>query len=248
MGCFSIFSAALNLGHGGKKVSEWLSQNFVFWFLQYMNMAAAPSSSTSPIDMPQFLRGFFLATDQSIQKQLPEASYTCGSTLSLAVLYKNVLYLAHVGDSRIILIETNRKTGKKRLLHETIDHNVDHLMHLPSEERRRLQAMVRNRSITMKDSYLNIVGEREQIMLTRSMGDFSFKQARAPALTASPDIFSLPIPERGRSCDYTVILASDGVWDAMSSRECMGWSNSISTIESKAKGSADNQTCLVVRI
>jgi len=128
-----------------------------------------------------------------------------GSTAVAVVLHENpggfrTLISANVGDSRAIL----SRSGK------AIDLTKDHKPTLESERKRILQAGGR---IFLDDTGCHRV---MNLSLSRAIGDGFSK----PIVSPEPDIRRFRVEEGG---DEFILLASDGLWDVMSSQDAVNF-------------------------
>uniref|UniRef100_A0A7S1XG84 PPM-type phosphatase domain-containing protein n=1 Tax=Compsopogon caeruleus TaxID=31354 RepID=A0A7S1XG84_9RHOD len=150
-----------------------------------------------------------------------------GSTGIVAFVVKDLIYVANIGDSRCVLASS---TGVRDLS----------APHLPSNPMER--AMVEARGGYIHNDRVNGL-----LMITRAFGDFSAK----PAICATPEIISTRLGPQ----DEFIILASDGLWDVVSSEEAVRLVRSTVRVpEMAAKrlalkalelGSSDNITVIV---
>lgn len=210
-------------GHGrlGRTIAERLQKELVRRVL--LSKKPAQSLKKSFADM------------QKMFQQLPDAQ-KAGATALVAVLEDAThLTLAHVGDSRAVVI----RHGK--VMHATVDHKPTN----PAEKER----------IEKQGGYVangRAVDSLHMVSyaLSRSMGDVV---AQERALTAEPDI-SAPVMVQK---DDIIILATDGVWDVFTNEQIASFSDSTKTAQEIAqaivmsardKKSIDDITALVVRI
>jgi serine/threonine protein phosphatase PrpC len=125
-----------------------------------------------------------------------------GSTSVVCVIRDSVIWVANAGDSRCVLA----RGGK------AIDMSNDHK---PDNEHE-LARITKAGGIVM-DGRIN-----GNINLSRSIGDLSYKENadlifEEQTVTAFPDVKQIDLtPE-----DDFIILACDGIWDVMSSQECV---------------------------
>ena len=92
-----------------------------------------------------------------------EPKISGGTTVVLAVVCGNTLYVANVGDSRAVLVNENEK-GLQQVVQMSKDHGVDDL-----DELKRLVDLGLNREQLQRSGRL---GSQEN---TRSIGDYSIK-------------------------------------------------------------------------
>lgn len=162
-----------------------------------------------------------------------------GSTACVVLVNSNgTLDVANIGDSRAIMIDSDGEA--------VIDLTNDHKPGTPSERER----------IQREGGFVLDVGGIDRVMgnlsVSRSIGDWYLR----PWVSADPDINAKTYHANGKN--NFVVIASDGVWDVMTSREV---ANILKTASSGAplkpemtkicricrdRGSGDNITIVVV--
>ncbi|XP_078439198.1 putative protein phosphatase 2C 33 isoform X2 [Wolffia australiana] len=187
--------------------------------------------------LPQALVAGFVKTDIEFQRR-GEAS---GTTVTLVVVDGWTVTVASVGDSRCILVSPG---GAVSLL--TVDHRLEENL----EERERVTAS------GGEVGRLNLCGGQEVgplrcwpggLCLSRSIGDTDVGE------------FIVPIPhvKQLSSSGGRLIIASDGIWDAVSSetaaKACRGLPAELAAKlvvkeALRTSGLKDDTTCLVVDI
>jgi protein phosphatase 1L len=153
-----------------------------------------------------------------------------GSTAITVFFYEDKLFIANVGDSRTII-------SKKKLAVALSD---DHTYKNKAEKYRILK------SGGFFNSSNRVCGS---LIPTRAFGDLYLKKY----IIAEPDIFTLTLNE-----DYEyLILACDGLWDAVENQEAVDLISGKETIddmslvlvrEALKKGSSDNITVIVINL
>ena len=129
-----------------------------------------------------------------------------GST-SVAVLVhvnekgERTLISANIGDSRAVL------SRKGKAVELTRDHK-------PSDERERARIQAMGEEVEW-DPYGQLYRVRD-LSLSRAIGDFFAK----PAVSSEAEIQNFPVSDEE---DEFVVLASDGLWDVMSSQEVVDY-------------------------
>ncbi|KAF5772259.1 putative protein-serine/threonine phosphatase [Helianthus annuus] len=215
---FGIFD-----GHGGSRAAEYLKENL---FKNLMNH-------------PEFLTNTRLAisetyqqTDSDFLESGKDTFRDDGSTASTAVLVGNHLYVANVGDSRTVI----SKAGKAIPLSE--DHKPNR-----SDERKRIENAG---GVVMWAGTWRVGGV---LAMSRAFGNRMLKQF----VVAEPEIQELELDEEFE----LLVLASDGLWDVVPNEDAVSLALLEEEPESAARkltetafsrGSADNITCIVVRL
>lgn len=207
-------------GHGGKEVAVFVAKHF--------NEELVSSRLFINGNYEQALKQSFFRMDESIRssegikevlrisRDLPDnhpvsgdlSSILSGCTAVIALLAKNVLYIANTGDAKCIL-------SRNSIAHEL---STDHKPSLPKEKDRIYKAggqIINNR----------VMGK---LNFTRSIGDFEYKNnnsilPREQIISVSPSIKVEPLSGN----EDFLILASDGVFDLISCQECVDFIQSI---------------------
>ena len=193
-------------GHGGGNVSSYLQSNFSRIYQKYLN--ESPKSIVNSLSMA------FSKIDEDLRKQANIENQGSTGTIIHIIRDKNnrlFVYNGNVGDSRASLI------SPKKIIRLSQDHRTD-----DKEERKRIISeggMIINNRVN---------GE---LMLTRSFGDFDFKQNGKndikknsgelnkfrKGVICEPFITQIEIDQNINN--QFLFLASDGVWDVMSEED-----------------------------
>jgi len=181
-----------------------------------------------------------------------EVGKDSGTTAIVAVLQKNKLYVANVGDSRCVLC----RNGK------AFELSTDH----KPEDTDELNRIEKAGAKVTADGRVN-----GGLNLSRALGDHLYKQNKAltpeeQAITASPDIKDV---ELSKDDDF-MVLACDGIWNVMTSSEVIQFVKERLDTETEEKvtlskiceelfdlclapdtkndgSGCDNMTCMIVR-
>ncbi len=177
---------------------------------------------------------------EELQQHVVAFRMLSGSTALVAQVLPQSLRLAHVGDSRAVLVFGN---GKARRLTE------DHKPELP-EERTRIMASGGRVVKTFLAGVYRVNGE---LSISRAIGDVQYTEF---GVTHVPSCSEVP-----RSADmHVLILACDGIWDVLSDAAAAKlvyenvvqkkrslYETATSVVETAfRKGSQDNLSCLIV--
>ena len=204
-------------GMGGHKAGEVASQNAMKFFLEYINNT--PCNDGELLD---YMAGAVSYANNSVyMMSLTDPAYFgMGTTLSACVVADGKAFIAHIGDSRIYLI------NNKKLLQLTNDHTF-------------VSEMVRAGQFSKEEA------ERHpsKNALTRALGVEQNVSADAPIAVVAPgdmlllcsDGLSNMVPEK----EITEILISDRDVEAKSEAliEC-----------AKRNGGVDNITAIVIEV
>nr|CEL66539.1 TPA: Probable protein phosphatase 2C 64 [Neospora caninum Liverpool] len=183
------------------------------------------------------LRNAFVATHQSV---LAYAAHTelfdcslSGSTASVVLHTHRRLFVAHVGDSRVVLAR-QKKDG---IVAEAL--TVDHKPTTPAERARIEAAGGELKRLECDIPYRVFLKGRlyPGLAMSRALGDAI---ANHVGVSCEPDVSTV---ELDRSCLF-VIIASDGVWEFISNQEAVNIASEAMGAERKArtKAAADRLT------
>ncbi|KVI04622.1 Protein phosphatase 2C [Cynara cardunculus var. scolymus] len=254
---FGIFD-----GHGGSRAAEYLKENL---FKNLMNhpkfLTNTRVAISKPINSNEFTGETYQQTDSDFLESGKDTFRDDGSTASTAVLVGNHLYVANVGDSRTVL----SKAGKAIPLSD--DHKPNR-----SDERKRIESAggvvmwagkmsCKNKDLIslgfdhgqmgFLDLHLFIGTWRVGgvLAMSRAFGNRMLKQF----VVAEPEIQEQELDEEFE----LLVLASDGLWDVVPNEDAVSLALLEEEPESAARklietafsrGSADNITCIVVRL
>jgi len=217
---------------------------------------AAPATSKLLKDT---LAECFVLTDERLLAWCRENENHYTSTTAVTVLVHvptKRLYVAHLGDSKIILGRVEQKEGEERQLvgsAVTMDHKPD----MP-EERKRIEAA--GGSLTYLHGGKPFIRggdftQRKHAMQLNYSRAFGGKDLKMYGLSAVPDINEFILTSKK---DRIVILGSDGLWDvvdpttavrlaesALGQQKCASEELGVLALRNHlAKGSADNVTTI----
>lgn len=167
-------------GHGGRDAAVFCAENLHQIIVQGLEMGdSVPKAIKEGI--------------KEINRQVVARWATAGTTAAIVVVMNDIIYTANVGDSRIILIDTNGK--HKRL-------SVDHRITDKTEKK-----AVITRGGTITQGRVNGI-----LMLSRAIGDGEV----ARYISCEPYMTETPLKE-----GMKLIIACDGVWDVMSDQNAV---------------------------
>lgn len=213
-------------GHGGDAVSTYCSENIVRHILtQYRN--------NTDRNMKAVLTDAIFGLDDELSRTINSAE--CGSTVCLAIVLPDDIWIANVGDSRIaVRLNSNRFVFTE-----------DHKPHIETERRR----IVSIGGVIMPDNagHMRINGV---LNVSRSVGDHGLR----PFVIPTPDVYHVP-----RKDAIYAIIASDGLWDVFTTAEVMSTIDDFIALrmpfkdiilniahQAASRGSTDNITILLV--
>jgi protein phosphatase 1L len=217
-------------GHGGSKVSEYLSENI-------------PSYYCYPHFEVPFSKKYHTETFETIQKKLLEKKigYSMGSTCLLNIMYKYNdeihMNIVNIGDSRLTIVYKN---GQSKQI--TTDHKPD-----DKYEKNRIKNMGGETYVDSDD-----VCRIGDLSLSRAFGD----EDNAPYISQIPDVFYKKVCDLTKY----IVMGCDGLWDVIKNEELFdllekfkkeGCSENIAAClatECLEKGCTDNISIIIIEI
>ncbi|KAF0698357.1 Aste57867_11007 [Aphanomyces stellatus] len=257
-GCFGVFD-----GHGGDRASRHCAE-FIFQRIHanLQKRGFTSSSDASESELKSIIRDSILEIDgefcqlstaqQAFGGKFPMCSMEDGSTLVIAMIRGDKIFVANVGDSRAVLCQRTSK-GKVSGVPLSRDHKPDDPI-----ERQRIEAKggrvtgVRPALFTTLwpfTRWMDVPRVDGILSMTRAIGDATLK----PPISAEPDLF---VHALGPTDKY-LILACDGLWDVISNDKAAKIACRSPSAQAAAsalckyamqKASEDNVTVLVVDV
>ncbi len=180
-------------GHGGSEVSHFCK----------LNMQRILTSRTSFTEgkYEEALKETFIALDDLLLQEIDQdIVYTTGSTSIAVLVTRNHIYTANVGDSRAVLCRSGR----------AIPLSFDHKPFHKAEHDRIVNA----------GGFVQSGRVNGNLALSRALGDFEYKRnsefpLHKQIVSGIPDI----VVEERAERDEFVVIACDGIWDAMSNTD-----------------------------
>jgi len=220
-------------GHGGRQVVDYCEAKLHTILLDELH-AARPRGGAPLGD--KAVETAFIHTFQRVDDRLRLLRmWLCGCTATVALVRRTPtslrLYVANVGDTRSVVISERRGESRVSYDHKATD----------AAEMKRVEA---------DGGFISRERVAGQLCVSRALGDISLK---TQGVTCRPYTHSCDV-----SGDDALIIASDGLWDAVDDREAQKYvlQNIIEKTPEKAahmlvrkavdRGSTDNICCLVV--
>lgn len=189
---YSVFD-----GHGGSYVANFCGER--------MEKIVKSQKSYETGDLAQVLTDAYLAADEQLatQSSISDDHSGCTATSVLISKEKGVIICGNAGDSRTVL----SSGGLAKAL------SFDHKPTLPGETAR----------ITAANGFIQMSRVNGNLALSRAIGDFEYKSnpkllPHEQMVTCVPDVIEHKLDFEN---DEFVILACDGIWDCLSSQECV---------------------------
>lgn len=212
-------------GHGSKghDVSNFVKDNLPKILFSQEGLETDPKA----VLMKTFAKMQYLIEKATQLKQIDATRSGTTCSVVLHVHRENVLHIAHVGDSRVVLGKRDKK-GKLKSVDLTVDHKPD----MP-EERKRIEAAG---GVVLFDGGWNhrVYAKKKDargkrypgLNMSRAMGDLrGFHDA---GISAEPDVATRTLSspdatvtsiELDPAEDKFVMLCSDGVWEFLPSQQ-----------------------------
>uniref|UniRef100_A0A7S0YI47 PPM-type phosphatase domain-containing protein n=1 Tax=Polytomella parva TaxID=51329 RepID=A0A7S0YI47_9CHLO len=201
----SLFGAMDGHGPHGHLVSGYVKQHLPIILVNYLTLGK---------DVPKALASGFMEVDSSLGSSRIDCEFS-GSTCVVAYLKGKTLTTAWVGDSRGVMGRETRKGW------EAIDLTTDHKPTTPEEKNRILKSSGRVERLIDEMGqpmgpyrvwlqYAWIPG----LAMSRALGDVLAHQV---GVISQPDHTVVDLTPQ----DKFIVLASDGVWEFISSKEAV---------------------------
>ena len=142
----------------------------------------------------------FMSIHKLVSKLPIDAAQRCGSTLLIALRYGEVVYIANAGDCRAVM----DVDGTARSI--TQDHK-------PDSDREKERVYKYGGHVTPASQF-DVARVNGNLAVSRSIGDVELY----PMVTWVPDIYIVRLRP---GVNKFMILASDGVWDTVSSEDAV---------------------------
>jgi len=193
VGLFGVYD-----GHGraGEKVSEFVLQN--------LPVVLAGKKDQLWADPGKALSETYVTVDTDLAKNM-DASVS-GTTAVTCLIKDRHCWLANSGDSRAVVFQKTATGLKAKDL--TIDHKPDS----PAEMKRILKMGGHVTPAGANGSPSRVWHNLRGLAMARSIGDHA---AATVGVIAEPEITEYDIQDD----DYAIIVASDGVWELLSSQQ-----------------------------
>ncbi|KAF7218892.1 protein phosphatase, Mg2+/Mn2+ dependent, 1Na (putative) isoform X2 [Nothobranchius furzeri] len=189
---FAVFD-----GHAGITVAQYCSRNL----LDHILTTGGIKANEDPEQVKEGIREGFLDIDRHMHKMARQDTWDrSGSTAAAVMISPHHIYFINCGDSRTLLCNDG----------QVIFYTEDHKPFNPREKERIQNA---GGSVTLQ----RINGS---LAVSRALGDFDFKEVdwrpeTEQLVSPEPEVYELErTPE-----DEFLILACDGVWDAIGNEE-----------------------------
>ncbi|KAJ3590497.1 hypothetical protein NHX12_008448 [Muraenolepis orangiensis] len=232
---FAVFD-----GHAGTAVAQYCSRNL----LDHILATGALNGPEDPEEVKEGINKGFLAIDSHMHQLTRRDDWErSGSTAAAVLISPRRLYFINCGDSRALLCRGG----------EVVFYTEDHK---PCNPRERERIQNAGGSVTLQ----RVNGS---LAVSRALGDFPFKEVdwrpqTEQLVSPEPEVHEMERRGDGGEDEF-VVLACDGVWDAMGNEELCAFvrsrmhvCNDLREICSQVldlclyKGSLDNMSIIIV--
>ncbi|XP_010918123.1 probable protein phosphatase 2C 60 [Elaeis guineensis] len=213
-------------GHGGPETSRYINDHLFHHVKRFASEQQSMSAEVLRKAFQATEEGFFsLVTKQWLMK--PQIA-AVGSCCLVGVICGGTLYVANVGDSRVVLGRLVKATGEVLAMQLSMEHNVG-----IESVRQELYSLHPDDSqiVVLKHNVWRVKG---LIQVSRSIGDIYLKKPeynreplyvkfrlrepfKRPILSSEPSILVQPLQLQ----DQFLIFASDGLWEHISNQEAV---------------------------
>jgi serine/threonine protein phosphatase PrpC len=195
--------AAVFDGHRNDIAADFLAKNFpAILRKEFTYELVRNSIPDCPIS--SVLHDTFLSVNRALYDHLQQLDTKSGSTGAMALINKNMIYIAHVGDSRIVHSNGTALTRDHKFSNPA---EKNRIFEINKDRPAILDAIAENGFIYLPSQELDGSG----VAMTRAFGDFYLRET---GLIADPDVCS-----RRMNPGEFIIIASDGIWDVLSDKE-----------------------------
>ncbi|XP_034686040.1 probable protein phosphatase 2C 42 [Vitis riparia] len=214
-------------GHGGPEAARYVCDHL------FRNFQAISAESEGVVTT-ETIRRAFLQTEEGFTALVSQLwisqpnMASVGSCCLVGVIYEQTLFIANLGDSRVVLGKKVGNTGVVAAIQLSTEHNAN-----VEAVRQELKDMHPNDSqiVVLRHGVWRVKGI---IQVSRSIGDVYMKHAQfnreplngkfripepmnMPILTANPSIISHTLHPN----DSFLIFASDGLWEHLSNEKAV---------------------------
>ncbi len=204
----AVFAAYDGHGDGGEHVAQYALHEIPRRLEQHGDFLKG--------DFEKAFKDVFLNVDKDLVLENDIEPLYSGCTACVALLKENVLYLSNAGDSRAVM--ASRVNEKNKTVYEALDLTVDQNPDSPGEQER-IEGMGGFVSPPPEEGlsarvWLDCNYSQIGLAMSRSIGDHAVKSV---GVIAEPVVTKHEL----RDEDNFMIIATDGVWEFLSSQEAV---------------------------
>ncbi|XP_055937745.1 protein phosphatase 1L-like [Argiope bruennichi] len=225
-------------GHGGEFAADFVEKHLFKGLLKKLQAAILDKSKENKLteEFARLLTKEILEVDMELLIKVKAARNVAGTTALVAIVYKNRLIVANVGDSRGVICDAKGNTIPLSFDHKPIQ----------------LKECRRIKEAGGFISFNGVWRVAGILATSRALGDFPLKDRNL--VIACPDILTFDLADLNPKF---MILATDGLWDTFNNEDAVAFMkdniNSDSykgarslVMQALKNGSMDNVTVLVV--
>ncbi len=197
-------------GHGGSECVDYIENTLSRIITSKLNNPTEKSDLLHTEKILALLCESFRKANDDFYNRVMSNRYKgfeSGTTASIALVRNSTLYIAYIGDSRIV-----RSNGKALTEDHTLNNEKEkeRIVHFNKGKDTLISIMKRTKRLTADQSIAV-----PSLAITRAFGDFRFTPV---GLISEPQVCYTPL----RSDDF-IIVASDGIWDVISNQEAVSF-------------------------
>lgn len=195
-------------GHSGEELAEFSSQHLTSTLTEAIRdvrerNARGLHTHCSDKDIVHALKDTVQKLDTAARNEMPKSS--AGTTACIVYMTPTSIITLNVGDSRAILrVGASKDSEDVKTLNLSRDHK-------PGDSDEMDRIMQCGGFVTVPERGDGVHRVMGRLSLSRALGDWDMR----PWVSATPDVTIQPRSSR----DDFVVLATDGVWDVMTSAE-----------------------------
>lgn len=195
-------------GHGGSEAAVYCKNHLAGLI---MGRCKAIKGPVNLAIMQKLIQGAFLDLEMGMYRKLGRQMENTGSTAVIVVVVNRTqeIFVANLGDSRAIIFNINGD-----ILYETIDHKPN-----DAQERRRIE---KTGYVTNQNG--DVPRVNGVLAMSRAFGDSSLKMVSGQYDPIDGPVTIMPTIgqcKRKRDDELCLMLACDGVWDVMTSKQAI---------------------------
>ena len=214
-------------GHGGTEAAEYTKENLIKTITESPKFGSTDDSQVESAIREGYTKVHQVMYKEKWQNWQPKSDgqrSTSGTTASICFVRRGKLFIANVGDSRIVLARKNplepTKWEAKPLTEDHWPDNEVELARIKSAggkvvDSRGMSRVVWNKPTIDTNSGQTHYKEIPFLNMSRSLGDFWSYNAQSEEFIVSPNP-DVHVYKLNMTTDRCIILASDGLWDNVS--------------------------------
>ena len=244
-------------GHGGTEAAEYTKENLIKTITESPKFGSIDDNQVVSAIREGFTKVHETMHKEKWQNWKPKSQgqpSNAGTTASICFVRRGKLFIANVGDSRIVLARKNPRVPTKwQAKPLTEDHRPDNEVELARirsaggkvVDTYGIARVVWNRPTINRNSGKIHCTEIPFLTLSRSLGDFWSYNTQSGTFVVSPNPH-VHVHELDMTTDQCIILASNGLWDNVSDELAVHTVNCVEKENAQQKsnwGNPSKQLC-----